>query len=44
MPEEYGNGEIAYRRYKLWMEQGLWQRILGALGAEALPGPAAKGY
>jgi hypothetical protein len=42
MPQEYGNWETAYRRYELWMKQGLWQRILEALGEEALPGPATK--
>ena len=42
MPEEYGKWEGAYRRYELWLAQGLWQRILGALGEEALPGPATK--
>lgn len=31
-----------YRRYELRVEQGLWQRILQALGEEALPGPATK--
>ena len=40
MPEEYGKWERAYRRYELWLKQGLWQRILQALGEEALPGPA----
>jgi hypothetical protein len=40
MPEEYGKWERAYRRYELWLEQGLWERILQALGEEALPGPA----
>jgi hypothetical protein len=28
MPEEFGKWESAYRRYKLWLRQGLWQRIL----------------
>jgi transposase len=42
MPEEYGKWESAYRRYELWLAQGLWQRILEALGEEALPGPATK--
>ena len=41
MPEEeFGKWETAYRRYELWVKQGLWQRILQALGEEALPGPA----
>ena len=43
MPEEYGNWETAYRRYRLWVEQGLWKRILEALGGERCPGPATKG-
>jgi hypothetical protein len=42
MPEEYGKWETAYRRYELWLEQGLWRRILEALGEETLPGPATK--
>src|SRR3712207_6784187 len=42
MPEEFGKWETAYRRYELWLKQGLWQRILAALGEEALPGPATK--
>jgi hypothetical protein len=42
MPEEYGKWESAYRRYELWLRQGLWQRILQALGEEELPGPATK--
>jgi hypothetical protein len=42
MPEEFGKWESAYRRYELWLRQGLWQRILEALGVEALPGPATK--
>ena len=42
MPEEYGNWEAAYRRHELWVKQGLWGRILRALGEEDLPGPATK--
>ena len=42
MPEECGKWETAYRRYELWLEQGLWQRILEALGEESLPGPVTK--
>ena len=34
MPEEYGKWETAYRRYRLWQEQGLWKRILEALAGE----------
>ena len=32
----------AYRRHELWVKQGLWERILRALGEEDLPGPATK--
>lgn len=42
MPQEFGKWESVYRRYELWLRQGLWQRILQALGEEALPGPATK--
>ena len=42
IPEEYGKWETAYRRYRLWLEQGLWERILQALGEEGLPGPTTK--
>lgn len=42
LPEEYGKWETAYRRHELWLGQGLWQRILRALGEEDLPGPATK--
>ena len=42
MPEEYGNWETAYRRHELWTRQGLWQRILRALGEEDIPGPTTK--
>jgi hypothetical protein len=35
-------GECLPRHYELWLRQGLWQRILEALGEEALPGPATK--
>ncbi len=43
MPEEFGKWETAYRRYELWLNQSLWQRILQVLGEEDLPGPATKG-
>jgi hypothetical protein len=44
MPEEeYGKWETAYRRYELWVKQGLWERILQALGEEGSPGPMTKG-
>jgi len=40
MPEEeYGKWERAYRRYELWVKQGLWEHILQVLGEEGLPGP-----
>jgi hypothetical protein len=42
MPEEFGKWETAYRRYELWVTQGLWERILQALGEEGLPGPTTK--
>ncbi len=42
MPEEYGKWETAYRRYELWLKQGLWERILQVLGEEGLPGPTTK--
>ncbi len=42
LPEEFGKWESAYRRHELWVKQGLWGRILRALGEEDLPGPAAK--
>lgn len=42
MPEGYGDFTTAYRRWRTWKEQGLWQRILEALGWEELPGPTTK--
>jgi transposase len=42
MPEEWGKWETGYRRHELWLKQSLWQRILEALGDEALPGPATN--
>jgi hypothetical protein len=42
MPEEYGKWETAYRRHESWLKQGLWRRILRALGEESPPGPATK--
>lgn len=42
MPNEYGKWETAYRRHELWVKQGLWSRLLRALGEESLPGPATK--
>ena len=31
MPKEYGNRYRAYKRYRLWRDQGLWPRIVAAL-------------
>ncbi len=42
MPQEYGKWETAYRRHELWVKQGMWPRILQALGEEDLPGPTTK--
>ena len=42
MPEEYGDFTTAYKRWRTWEEQGLWQRILDALGEGTSPGPARK--
>jgi hypothetical protein len=42
MPEEYGKWESAYRRHELWVKQGIWPRMLRALGEEDLPGPSTK--
>ncbi len=32
VPPAYGQWERAYKRYRLWRANGLWQRILVALG------------
>lgn len=42
MPREYGKWETAYRRYELWVNQGLWPQILETLGEEETPGPATE--
>jgi hypothetical protein len=42
MPEEFGKWETVYRRYELWVKQGLWERMLQALGEEEVPGPTTK--
>ncbi|MDP9475518.1 MAG: transposase [Actinomycetota bacterium] len=42
MPEEYGDFTTAYKRWRLWKERGLWQRILEVLGHKDLPGPATR--
>jgi hypothetical protein len=31
MPQEYGKRDRAYKRYRLWCDQGLWQRIVDTL-------------
>jgi Putative transposase of IS4/5 family (DUF4096) len=41
MPARFGKWNTAYVRYRLWQEQGLWQRIIDALGPDALPPPRA---
>ena len=33
IPEEYGKWETAYKRYRLWCDEGRWPRIVAALGA-----------
>jgi hypothetical protein len=33
MPLRFGKGERAYRRYRLWSDTGLWERILSVLGS-----------
>jgi len=45
MPREYGKWETAYRRYRLWQDEGRWPRILEALGpaGAARPPPRACG-
>ena len=35
MPLELGNWETAYKRYRLWQANGLWQRFLTILGDDA---------
>ena len=32
MPLECGKWETAYKRYRLWQDTGLWQRLLALLG------------
>jgi SRSO17 transposase len=39
MPARFGNWNTAFVRYRLWRRQGLWQRIIDALGPEAPPSP-----
>jgi len=33
IPEAYGKWETAYKRYRLWCDEGRWSRIIAALGA-----------
>jgi hypothetical protein len=43
MPEdEFDKWETAYRRYELWLKQGLWEPILQALGEEGSLGQTTK--
>jgi transposase len=37
MPACYGKPNTAFKRYRLWRRQGLWQRIIEALGPDAPP-------
>ena len=32
LPLEFGKWETAYKRYRLWQDTGLWQRLLALLG------------
>lgn len=43
MPAQFGNWNTAYVRYRLWCTQGLWQRIIDALGPpDDPPAPSAR--
>jgi len=33
IPEAYGKWETAYKRYRLWCDEGRWPHIVAALGA-----------
>jgi transposase len=35
LPLEFGKWETAYKRYRLWQDTGLWQRLLALLGDDA---------
>ncbi len=37
MPARFGKWDTAYARYRLWCKQGLWPRIIAALGPTAAP-------
>jgi transposase len=39
MPAEYGKWETAYKRYRLWCDEGCWSRILQALDLPATARP-----
>jgi transposase len=41
MPARFGKWDTAYARYRLWLSQGLWQRLIDALGpaGTSLPAP-----
>jgi transposase len=34
IPAAYGKWEAAYKRYRLWCDEGHWSRIVVALGRE----------
>jgi transposase len=40
MPERFGNYSTAYKRYRLWSDTGLWERILQALRSATDDAPA----
>lgn len=42
LPARFGHYSTVYKRYRLWREQGLWERIIDALGPGAAP-PARAG-
>jgi hypothetical protein len=43
MPAQFGKWNTAYVRYRLWCKQGLWQRIIDALGPHDGPlAPSAR--
>jgi transposase len=39
MPSDFGKGETAYRRDRLWQATGLWQRLLAVLGNDEREAP-----
>jgi hypothetical protein len=40
MPLEFGKWETAYKRWRLWQDTGLSQRLLSLLGDDADESPA----